>query len=76
MQIDHEQKARGRSLGRKEWGMGAVSPTLGGSRSNKLKEGQAEGEGIQTPEAGLRLGWKIVTPAGTGERTWRGLRRV
>lgn len=56
--------------------MGAVSPTLGGSRSNKLKEGQAEGEGIQTPEAGLRLGWKIVTPAGTGERTWRGLRRV
>ena len=45
-----------------------MSPTLGGSWSNKLKGEQAEGEGIQTPEAGLRLGWKTVTPARTGGR--------
>lgn len=55
---------------------GVTSPTLGGSRSNKLKEGQAEGEGIQTPKAGLRLGWKTVTSAGTGEQAVRGLGRV
>lgn len=49
-------------------GWGATSPTLGGSQSNKLKGEQAEGEGIQTPEAGLQLGWKTVTPARTGGR--------
>ena len=53
-----------------------MSPALAGSQSNKLKEGQAEGEGIQTPEAGLRLGWKTVTPARTGEHTARGLGRA
>lgn len=53
-----------------------MSPALAGSQSNKLKEGQAEGEGIQTPEAGLRLGWKTVTPARTGEHAARGLGRA
>ena len=63
-------------LGKEGVGGGGPRPQLWVGRSNKLKEGQAEGEGIQTPEAGLRLGWKTVTPARTGEHAARGLGRA
>lgn len=36
--------------------MGAMSPTLAGGRSNKLKEGQTEGEGIQATRGRLGAG--------------------
>lgn len=41
-----------------ESGMEAMPPTLGGSRSNKLKEGSTEGQGIQATGGGLGAGLK------------------
>lgn len=38
--------------------MEAMPPTLGGSRSNKLKEGSTEGQGIQATGGGLGAGLK------------------
>lgn len=42
--------------GRKEWGMEAILPTMGGDRSNKLKEGQTEEEGIHATRVGFGAG--------------------
>lgn len=43
-----------------------MSPTLGGGRSNKLREGWTEGEGIQATRGGVALAGRQSTPARTG----------
>lgn len=47
-----------------------MSPTLGGGRSNKLREGWTEGEGIQATRGGVALVGRQSTPARTGESMW------
>lgn len=51
-----------------------MSPTLGGDRSNKLKEGWTEGEGIQATRGGVAMAGRQLTPARTGESMWSWLR--
>lgn len=44
-------------------------------RSNKLKEGWTEGEGIQATRGGVALTGRQLTPARTGESMWSSLRK-
>lgn len=51
-----------------------MSPILGGDRSNKLKEGWTEGEGIQATRGGVAMTGRQLTSARTRKSMWTQLR--